>query len=339
MHGIERYRMQTWRLARVSGRTSQRFAIRHVLYPASAKKRHADEMQHKHVMRMVHRLHRLWFMRVKDLIINQLWKPGDVDATVQTDLWTFRRILHCRPSCVFFRKGNRTRVRPCAHYKFCPFCWGRVAAFLYRRFKGQILRLRAQQPKLVLHCRVSSHFLPATGFDAVMGLSPEDILVCGRALKDIFDAHRAAYQKVQKALQRKTLGSAWRLVVDPQEKGWIVEVRQVILAKPARTVPPWVKYPGASTVFERSVKLTDDHGVYELLGRFLEYPSGMLTSYAELTAVYLQAGYRARLATGTGIFRACANSLIQAFKKETKDGKRQDQKEEDRKLVERPGAD
>jgi hypothetical protein len=219
MHGIERYQMHRWWLVRVSGRVSQRFAIRYVLYPAAAKKRHDDEMQHIHVIRMVHRLHRLWFMRVKDLIVNQLWKPGAIDATVQTDLWTFRRAMHCRPSCVFFKNGNQRKLRPCAHYKFCPFCWGRVAAFLYRRFKGRIIRARAQQDNLVLQCRVSSHFLPAAGFDAVMGLSPEDILKCGRALKDIFDAHWAAYRKIQKALQRKTLGSAWRIVVDPQETG------------------------------------------------------------------------------------------------------------------------
>lgn len=320
MHGTEKDRMQIWHIARVSGRTAHRFAIRHVLYPASAKKRRDDEMQHHRVVRMIHRLHGLWFRRVKDLIYNQLWKPGDVDATVQTDLWTFRRVMNCRPSCVYFKGGNRGRLRPCAQHRFCPFCWGRVAAFLYRRFKRRILRAKTQQRDLILHCRVSSHFVPATGFDPATGLSLEHILANTRILKDIFDRHRAAYQKLTKDLQRKTVGSAWRVVVDPQTTGWNVEARQVVLTTPSRRSPPFVKFSGLKKVFSASVKIDNDEQVYALLGRFMQYPSGLLTSYSELAAVYLQAGYRVRLASGTGLFRTCGSGLVRAFRKDKVSG-------------------
>lgn len=320
MHGIEKDRMQTWRIVRVDGRTSQRFAIRHVLYPAAARKRHPDEMKHGPVVQMVHRLHDMWFRRVKDLIYNGLWKPGDVDATVQTNLWTFRRVMNCRPSCVHFKKGNRGRIRPCAQFKFCPFCWGRVAAFMYRRFKGRILRAKTQRSNLILHCRVHAYFLPVQDFDAVMGLSRNAILVNARALKDIFEKCRAAYHETRRDLSRKTVGSAWRVVVNPQTDGWSIEVRQLALMKSSRHVPPFVKCPGAKKVLDKSVKVSDDAAVYNLLGRFLEYPAGLLTAYSELVAVYLQAGYRVRLASGTGVFRTCGSGLVRAFRKDKRDG-------------------
>lgn len=328
MHGIEKDRIQNWKIVRVSGRTSQRFAIRHVLYPASAKVRRDDEMQHSRVVHMVHRLHSLWFRRVKELIYNQLWKPGAIDATVQTNLWTFRRIMNCRPSCVYFKRGNRGRLRPCAQYKVCPFCWGRVAAFLYRRFKGRILQAKKQHRGLILYCRVYAQFVPAVGFDQSTGMSWDNILANGRTLKDIFDQQRADYRKLSKKLQRKTLGSAWRVVVDPQANGWLVEVRQVALTKPTRCLPPFLNVAGAKKVFDMSVKVDNDEGIYNLLGRFLAYPAGLLTTYAELTAVYLQAGYRVRLASGTGLFRTCGEGLMRAFKKDKLRGEAQKQEQE-----------
>jgi hypothetical protein len=328
MHGIERDRMQAWRIKRVFGRTSQRFALRHVLYPASAVKRRAEEMQHHYVVQMVHRLHRIWFMRVKDLLTRRLWKPGDVDATAQTDLWTFRRVMHCRPSCVCFKGGNRGRIRPCAQYKLCPFCWGRVAAFLYRRFKGRILRTKKQHTGAILYCRVSAQFVPVDGFAQATGLSADSILANARKLKDIFDQHRAAYQKHTKKLQRNTLGSAWRVVVNPQDSGWSVEVRQIALMRRPRRVPPFVKPPGAARVFDMSVRIDDDEKVYDLLGRFLQYPAGLLMSYAELTAVYLQAGYRVRLTSGTGLFRTCGSGLARAFREDKRSGEPKEERQE-----------
>lgn len=318
--GIERDRMQNWRIVSVSTRTSHRFAIRHVFYPASGQRRHAYEMKHGFVVRMVHRLHGLWFRRVKDMVVNQLWLPGSADATHGSRLTTLRRVLNCRPTAVFFRHGNAGLIRPCKQHKVCPFCWGRLAAFMYRRLKTRIRAARKTNGDLLLSCRVVFHYIPAKGFTSAGGLTLEEVYAHAQKLHAVFVRHRQQYRTLVKELQRKTLGSCWRVVVDPQEDGWCVEVRQLVLTRSGRQRLPWVQFRGAKTVYAESVKVDDDDAVYPIIGRFLQYPSGLLTSYAELTAVYLQAGYDLRLASGTGVFRTCGTGLLRAFKKDKKHG-------------------
>lgn len=316
--GIERDRMRDWRIVRVSSRTAQRFSIRHVLYPASGMRRHKYEMQHGFVIRMVHRLHGMWFRRAKDLIINKLWIPGS-NTLRSSNLYTFRRVMNCRPTSVYFKNGNERRIRPCKQHRICPFCWGRVAAFMYRRFKGRIITVRKTQDNVVLQCRVLSRYVPAPGFTAADGLAPDVMLPFARAMRDLLEEQRAAYQKLTKQLQRKTLGSCWRVIVDPQEDGWNIEVRQLLLLRPSKTKLPLIQWRGAKLVFNESAKLNEDEKLHELLGRFMAYPSGLLTSYSELAAVYLNGSYGLRLASGTGLFRAISTGLLRAFKKESRD--------------------
>jgi hypothetical protein len=318
--GMEQDRMRDWKIARVSTRTAQRFSIRHVLYPASGKRRHAHEMEFGFVLRMINKLHWLWFTRVKQLVINQMWLPGNVDATRQSRLFTIRRVMNCRPTSVFFKQGNFKKIRPCKQHKVCPFCWGRLASFIYRRIKGRICRARKTRDDLVLYCRVISHFVPAKGFHSANGLSAEEIQAHACALRSVLIRHRSEYKRLVKQLQRKTVGSCWRVVVDPQENGWNVEARQLLLMRPTRAKMQWVKWRGSKTVFSQSTKIDNNDAVYPLIGKFMEYPAGLLTSYMELTCVYLQAGYGLRLASGTGLFRTCGDGLLRAFKKDKKNG-------------------
>lgn len=318
--GIERDRMQTWRIVRVSTRTAQRFAVRHVFYPASGKRRPAHELRHNFVLRTVHRLHGLWFQRVKDLVTNQFWVPGALDATRSSRLFTLRRVLNCRPTAVFFRHGNAGLIRPCKQYKICPFCWGRLSAFLYRRMKTRIRAARKTNDQLVLACRVISVFVPAPDFNNAVGFTVADVASHAKKLRALFTQYREQYKTLRKTLQRKTLGSAWRVVVDPQEAGWNVEIRQLLLVPPGKRALPWMKIRAARTVYLESVKAADDDAVYPLLGRFAEYPKGLLTSYVELSAAYVQASYGLRLITGTGAFRTCGDGLVRAFKKDKKHG-------------------
>lgn len=318
--GIERDRMQNWRIVNVSTRTAQRFAIRHALYPASGKRRHSHEMQHNFVLRMIHRLHGLWFRRVKDLVTNQLWIPGSVDATRSSRLITLRRVLNCRPTTVFFKFGNAGLIRPCKQHKFCPFCWGRIAAFMYRRIKTRIRAARKTNDGLVLACRVVSLFIPAGTFNSATGLTLEEIATYAQELRAVFTRQRKQYRGLVKQLQRKTVGSTWRVIADPQENGWNVEIRQLLLVKSGKRALPWLKIRGARTAYLVSVKANDDAAVYPLIGRFMEYPGGLLTSYAELTAAYLHASYGLRLVSGTGVFRTCGDGLLRAFKKDKDHG-------------------
>lgn len=318
--GMEQDRMQDWRIVRVSTRASQRFSIQHVLYPASGKRRHQNEMEYGFVVRMINKLHWLWFTRVKQLAIYRMWVPGGADATRTSRLLTLRRVMNCRPTSVYFKNGNTRRIRPCKQHKVCPFCWGRLSSFIYRRVKRRLGRVRKTQNDLVLTCRVVSYFVHARGFHSANGFNNEEICAHARALHDVLTRQQQEYRQLTKALQRKTVGSSWRVVVNPQDSGWNVEVRQLILARPFKKVLPWVKWRGAKTVFLASAKLEDDAALCELLGRFVEYPAGLLTSYLELTGVCLQAGYGLRLLSGTGLFRTCGDGLLRAFKKDKKHG-------------------
>ena len=318
--GIERDRMRHWQIVSVSTRMAQRFAIRHVYYPASGQRRHTHEMQFGFVIRMVHRLHRMWFNRVKDMVRNHLWLPGAHDATHGTRLITLRRVMNCRPTAVFFRYGNAGKIRPCKQHKICPFCWGRLAAFMYRRLKTRIRAAHKKHDDLVLSCRVAAHYVPAKNFTSASGLSLEEVYAHAKVLHKELAKHKKRYRALTKELQRKTLGSAWRVVVNPQDSGWTIEVRQLVLVQAGKRRIPWAQFRGGKTMFLASVKADDQDAMYSLIGRFLEYPAGLLTSYAELTAVYLQAGYSLRTVSGTGVFRTCGDGLLRAFKKDKKHG-------------------
>lgn len=318
MFEVEHDRMQWWRLARVSGRASQRFAVRHVLIPASNMRRHCNEMKHGRVVSMLHRLHRMWFGRVKTLITLRLWIPGDSLARSSQAL-TFRRVLNCRPSSVFFAKGNQGKLRPCNRRNFCPFCWSRVAALFYRRSKAALNRLRKTQDNLILHCRVIAQDVAAPDRLLAGTVEETDVWQAAGQLKDIFVTYRELCEKTHKQRQRKTVGSCWRLVVSPTERGWTIELRELFLATPKQRLP-WVSCRNARTTHNLSTKLNDERKIQDCLGRFLEYPRGLLVEYPELTAAYLRAAYGLRLFSGTGEFRACVRGFTGAAQAETADG-------------------
>lgn len=314
MFGIEKYKAKTWCITRASGRASAQFAIQRVLYPASGIRRHQFEMQHRYVLNMVHRLHKIWFRKVKDLIVNQFWCPGGM-TTPGMSVLTFRRVMHCRPSCVFYKNGNRGKIRPCRRDRFCPWCWARTAASAYRVYKKAIRSARKKNKRLVLTCRVIAHKIVADGFHSATGYSPEQAFARAEALRVVLEQHRDAYQVLSKQLQRKTLGSAWRVTANPCDDGWLIEVRQLFLRKAKQTVP-LVRYPGAKTAFRKSVDVRNDNAVFEIMGRFFEYPAGLMTNFSELAAVYLQASSNIRISSGTGVFRATGQSLVRQIKKE-----------------------
>ena len=318
MFGIEKYRAQRWHIARVSGRTSALMSVQHVLYPAAGMQHRKAEMAHKNVVHMVHRLHGIWFNKVKTLIAQQLWWPGG-ENTPSASMLTFRRVLHCRPSCVYFQRGNRGRLRPCRRDRFCPFCWARAAGLGYRTYKHEIRKARKTNKNLVLVCRVLEHKVLAESFQPDAGYSPEAVLKHAETLRAVLERHRAAYQALAKQLQRKTLGSAWRLAVDPCDDGWRIEARQLFLCEPKKAMP-LVCLPGTKTAFRKSVRVHDDEGLLDLVGRFFEYPQGLTLSYPELVAVYLQATANIRTSSGTGVLRPAGSYLMRTIKKDKQDG-------------------
>ena len=300
-----------------------RAAIRHVLYPSSACERHEDEMQHKPVIKMLHRVHRMWFSRIKELLVNNFWAPGH-DGAISSQLFTFRRVLHCRPSAVYYAGGNDSLIRPCKHHRFCPFCWGRVGALCYRRFRQRVRTAQKLKGDLILVSRALTYTLPAPTPLTEM-TEPEFITAGAAALRKALEQQKQECTALAKQLQRNTEGSAWRIVVDPQDDGWAIEIRQLLLAQPKKRLP-LVQRREAKSAYYISTKLTNDDRVEEAIGRFIQYPSGLLTAPVAVTAAYLHASYALRLASGTGSLRACSQGLARAFSTDKKHGDPQAEK-------------
>lgn len=309
---IRRYRQNRWLIRRVSGRWMHRFSIFFVINVAANQTRDKFNTQHDAVLKKIRRVRNLWFKRVKELISSQLWVPG-ANVTRSSLALTARRCLFCRPSCVFFAKGNLGKLRPCKQNKFCPFCWARLAAYIYWNVRQYTNTRRKQTDGDIVTCIVQREFVRAEGFQANVGFEPDKLAVNVAKLKDIIEKHRKAYERQTKNLQRHTDGSMWSLVVEPRTTGWRVESRQFMVG-PAGGKTPTVKLKQAKLVYHRTAKLNTFVTFGNILGRFVRYPRKLLTSYIELAAVALRATYDQRLRSGTGRFRACSTSLAQQFK-------------------------
>lgn len=268
--------------------------------------------QHEIVLQKVRRVRNLWFKRVKELLAAGLWTPGG-NVTRSSAALTARRCLFCRPSCVFFAKGNSGRLRPCSQTKFCPFCWARLAAYIYWNVRQYTNTRRKQTDKDVITCVVQRQFVRAVGFTPDIGMAPGMLAANVKLLKDIIELHRRAYARQTKNLQRHTTGSMWAVVVEPRGAGWRVESRQFLVG-PATGKTPRVKLKHAKVVYEKTARLNTFVRFGNLLGRFVRYPGKMLTGYPDLVAVALRATYDERLRSGTGRFRACATGLRRVFK-------------------------
>jgi hypothetical protein len=111
------------------------------------------------------------------------------------------------------------------------------------------------------------------------------------------------------------------VIVEPKRRGWRIETRQYFVAR-AGTKLPVVRLVDAKTVYTKSAKIQTFVRSGKILGRFVRYPAGMLTAYADLAGIAMQATYGLRLRRGTGRFRTCGSGLAAAFKQASKKNER-----------------
>lgn len=105
----------------------------------------------------------------------------------------------------------------------------------------------------------------------------------------------------------------WSIIVEPRRLGWRVETRQYFVAK-VGTQLPVVNLLNAQKIYDKSAKLNTFVRSGKVLGRFVRYPTRLLTESADLTGIALQATYGLRLRRGTGGLRTCSSGLAAAFK-------------------------
>lgn len=315
---VRSIRYRRWRMARVGTRISQVFALQFVFGLTHNK-------SFKRVSGRVNRFRKWWLGRLRDMAGNGLWlptkdkrPPDDPDFDREQFTNSFRRCMFCRPTAVQFsaHEGKPVNIRPCWRTHICPFCWSNLASAQYVYAKQTVNALVKRDSNFVAVCRIVREYVPAPGFNYLAPPDAAQIPEYAARLNRVIRKHKARYAKLvaSKALQRKTLGSAWRLVVVPDEAGWQVEIRQFFLCRRG-TKPPIVNTRGCRVVFAESIALNNDRlklleNFYNLFGEFCRYPIELLTGYYQLVAAYLNAAHDERLVSGTGVLRKTGQALI-----------------------------
>lgn len=313
---IRRYRLPPWRVHRVSVRTAHLFVQQFVLGLTGAK-------NHDTVTGRTNTIRQQWVTKLKELAIRALWFPTGTNAdphAADFDFEKFRlsfqRCMFCRPTYMYFRWRRQAVFRPCNRSHICPFCYARISAAQYRAVKHKLRAIgrHNKDTKLIATCRVAARFVAAPDWDSRVGCGPEKVRAYERLLWGELQRERDAYSKCVKALNRHVLGSMWRLVVVPQDNGWLIEARQFFLHA-AKTKLPAVRVRGSRVTYMKSIKVSDCYNdpasdFFHIFGEFTRYPQQLLVGYDELVAAYLRAVHRIRLLAGTGILRAAGRSLV-----------------------------
>jgi hypothetical protein len=282
---------------------------------------------HKVVVGRTNTVRKRWAQKLKDLAARNLWYPSGrelnpylADFNLKQFALSFQRCLFCRPTFLYFRWKKDKTFRPCNRSYFCPFCYARISTAQYRYVKAKLRRIGRKDNKtpLIVTCRVANRFVAAPDFNPAVGCGNETVTQYERFLWGELQRERTAYKKCTKQLQRKTVGSMWRLGVVPQDNGWLIETRQVFLHKP-KTKLPFVRVRGSRVAYLTSIKVLEcynqhDTELFNILGQFNRYPQELLSGYDEIVAAYLRAIHDTRTLAGTGLFRKTGFELIQYHK-------------------------
>jgi hypothetical protein len=324
---VRRYRLKTWRVNRVSVRTAHMFAQHFVLGLTGAK-------THDAVISRTNTVRQRWALKLKELAIRALWlpigkltHPDSADFDFKKFRLSFQRCLFCRPTYMYFRWKKDAIFRPCNRSHVCPFCYARISSAQYRSVKNKLRALgrHNKDTKLIVTCRVAARFVAAPDWDPRIGCGLDVVKQYERLLRGELQRERDAYHKQIKQLGRKTMGSLWRLVVVPQDSGWLIEARQFFLHAP-KTKLPCVRVRGSRVTYIKSLKVSDcyeqpDTEFFYLFGEFNQYPMQLLDGYDELVAAYQRAVHGMRLMAGTGIMRKSGRRLIEEQKRKGDDAK------------------
>ncbi|NDD52364.1 hypothetical protein EBZ39_00530 [bacterium] len=316
---VREFRYRRWHIDNVGTRISKVFALQFVF----------GLRKNKTLRRVTGRLNgirRKWIARLRELVGSELWlpvkgnpSPYHPDFDFKKFSNAFRRCMHCRPTVVHFysKDGRSVKIRPCWRTHICPFCWANITIAQYVYVKNAVNKLVKHDNDLVAVCRIVREYVPAPNFDIKNGTDSFQVAEHAALLRNVIEKHKARYTRLvaKKKIQRKTLGSLWRIVVIPDEAGWQVEIRQFFVHKAGVKVPVLTR-TGSRVVLNKSIRLSNERltlleDFYNLFGYFCQYPIGLLTGYNQLVAAYLNATHNIRLISGTGAFVKTGRALIQ----------------------------
>jgi hypothetical protein len=295
---LEDFHLRRWRIDAVPRFASQLFAHRYVIIPAANIVR-VKTLTPTLIKARLKRVHKYWFRRVKELVSRDLWVPSPAINSQTVQHASIKRCLYCRPTSITYKwRNNEPNIQLCGRPSICPFCASREAEDLYRRLSQFIRKRNNKKQAFIATCRIATYFLPARDF-AENGWSDESVLSHSKELRLLLQSEIVKYKKIRRQLKTQTIGSLWRVVLNPLNEGWEVQVRQFFITRPnARR--PVNRAKKSATIFLQSAKIADFKATMAVLGEFVRYPSGLLLGYVELTAAALNARDKLRLRNGTG---------------------------------------
>lgn len=280
---------------------------------------------------------RLWLKRLWELGKHDLWlyqrglsaDPHDLDPSKL--LRAFKLHADCRPRCVAYMpppdRLKNIQHKPCRRSNFCPHCWAALAARQTQYVKKIVNEYIAAKPdaRLTVTTQVSEYFFSSRGIGGIEFSTMEDRRDAILRLRQQIDRCKSYLNSSRVSVWRKTIAMAWRIVVEPADTGWRIQLRQLSLTTEKQT-PPTSKPPWMRNVFRRSADvrsgfswrqrkttLTMDGDVYDRLMEFNDYPMGWLTNDIELTAIYLNATAATNLLGGGGKLRRVGDALLREF--------------------------
>jgi hypothetical protein len=300
---FDNYARTKWKIKRVSWFRSQVFAYKYVIVPAANNKRGNALISGRRVRAKLRRVQRLWFSRAKELVVRGLWLPSpEYNSSLVQDA-NIKRCLYCRPTNVtFYWPGDTPNLQLCNRKHICPFCFAREAEEVYRRVSAAVQQLGALKLPARVTFRSQTYKLTARNFDPADSAS-FDGSDSADELRHLLIREYKKYEEIKPALKTETYGSFWRVIVNPVEDGWEIQIRQLFITRP-KAKRPVNRAKKSAAIFLQSAPADDFKAVMQLLGQFVYYPNGLLLSYAELVAVFLHARKGIKLISGTGYLYA-----------------------------------
>lgn len=279
----------------------------------------------------------LWLQRLWNLGQHELWlyqrglspEPHEIDPARL--LRAFELYADCRPRCVVYMPPpewvKEKEHKPCNRSNFCPHCWAALVARQTQRIKQLINAYIAHRAdaRLTITTQISEYFFSSCGIGGTSFSTPEERHTAILHLRQQIERCRKYLDSTRKAVYRNTFAAAWRIVIEPVEDGWTIQIRQLFLTTEKQT-PPTGKPRWARTVLRKSATaeaghswkqrksdLTMDGEIYDRIIEFGSYPLGWLTNDIELTAIYLNAAAATKLLGGSGKLRRFGRQLVREF--------------------------
>ena len=295
---FENHAPKRWRIRYVQRFKSQMFAYTHVIVPAANNKKLFKSLAPVSIKKRTKRAHVMWFRRVKELVCRELWMPSPRYNNSTTKMASVQRCMYCRPTHLLYRDCDNDQLSLCGRSNICPFCYARQSEDVYKRVSRAIKQLQKQGRPIIATCRIETYLLKAKDF-AQDGWDIDNMYSNAGILRAALAAEIDKHAAIKKALRKHTYGSMWRVVINPVDNGWELQIRQFFITRP-KAKRPAKRARKAAAIFLQSAKISDFQATMAALGKFVFYPQGLLTGYAELTAASLHARNGLRLSNATG---------------------------------------